>query len=105
MDRYPTYEVTARRFDEYRFEKKHGGFDRAKLHDTLFDDHAEVSGGSAALYENDGEMDLLYEAVAFDWVRFYAIPDDIVENRNTLSKEEPLDFELIYDELEWEIVP
>ena len=66
-----TYELTARNFSEYHFEAKHGGVDGAKFHDTALNDHVEASGNTASLYKNDGELDLLYEAIAFEWVKLY----------------------------------
>ncbi len=105
-DADPTYSITSRKFDQYRFEANHSGFDRAKLHDTVLDDHAEVSGDLTRLYRNNGQMKLLFEATACEWVRLYATPnDDQITNRNTLMKQEPLDFECIYDPLMWEMVP
>ena len=89
----------ARKFDEYRFEGKHGGYDRAKLHDTALNDHVYASGNSASLYANPGELDLLYEVVDFEWVRLYASTGE-----DTLEKEEPLDFELVYDPTKWDEV-
>jgi hypothetical protein len=105
-DANPNYTITARKFDLYRIEAKHSGFDRAKLHDTVLDDHADVSGNSARFYRNDGQMNLLYEVMAFEWVRFYGTPnDDRITNRNTIKVEEPLDLELVYDPLLWELMP
>ena len=98
-DADPTYEIMARKFDEYRFEGKHGGYDRAKLHDTALNDHVYASGNSASLYANPGELDLLYEVVDFEWVRLYASTGE-----DTLEKEEPLDFELVYDPTKWDEV-
>ncbi len=97
----PTYEITARKFDEYHFEAKNGGFDKAKFHDTIFDDYVHASGNSASMYGNTGELDLLYEAVAFEWVRLYATGND---SQHTLEKEDPLEFELIFDPLVWDLL-
>ena len=95
-DADPTYEIMARRFDEYHFEGKYGGEDRAKLHDTVLNDHAAASGDTASLSTNDGELDLLYEVVGFEWVRLYA-----ADGKDTLVKEEPLEFEFVYTPGEW----
>ncbi len=92
----------ARQFDEYHFEGKHDGFDRAKLHDTVLNDRVETSGNTASLYTNAGELDLLYEVVAFDWVRLYATSNG---SEDTLKKEDPLDFELVYEKASWEEIP
>jgi hypothetical protein len=105
-DEAPTYEIAARKFDAYRIEATHAGYDKAKLHDTVFDDHADASGNSAKLSRNRDEMDLLYETVAFEWVRLYGTPnDDQIQNRNTLKKEDPTDFELVFDPAQWEEIP
>jgi hypothetical protein len=100
-DARPTYEITARKFDEYHFEAKNGGFDRAKFHDTIFNDYVHASGNSASMYGNNGELDLLYEAVAFEWVRLYATDNG---SQDTLEKDDPLEFELVYDEGLWDNV-
>ena len=72
----------------------------------MLDDHADAAGNWARRYRNDGEMQLLYEAVAFEWVRLYATPgDNSITNRNTMHVEDPLDFELVYDADLWENVP
>ncbi len=101
-DTHPTYEITARKFDEYHFEAKNGGYNRAKLHDTIFSDHVGATGDTASFYRNDGELGLLYEVVAFDWVKLYATDND---GHDTVKKEDPIEFELIYDEGLWEEVP
>ena len=98
-DADPTYEIMARRFDEYHFERKHGGDDRAKLHDTVLNDHATASGDTARLFRNDGELDLLYEVIGFEWVRLYKS-----EGEDTLDKDDPLDFDLVYGPSEWDEV-
>ena len=96
-DADPTYEIMARKFDEYKFEGKHGGYDRAKLHHTVLNDHAQAEGNSARLYANNGEMDLLYEVAAFEWVRLYASSGE-----DSIDKDEPLEFDLLYDSSEWD---
>ena len=98
-DKATTYEITARKFDEYHFEKKHAGYDRAKLHDTALTDHAIAEGNSAALYLNDNGLDLLYEVVAFDWVKLYGTDGG---DQNTIEKEDPLDFDLLYSDELWD---
>ena len=98
----PEYMLTARKFDEYHLEGKHGGFDRAKLHDTALSDYFHGSGDSASLYQNDDELKLLYEVTAFEWVRLYSTDTG---RQDTIEKEDPLNFELVYDESMWEEVP
>ncbi len=95
----PTYQITARKFDQYHFEAKNGGFDRAKLHDTALSDHVYAAGNSASLSRNNGQLDLLYQAVAFEWVRLYATDNG---SRDTLDRDDPLEFELVYDSALWE---
>lgn len=101
-DANPTYEVMARKFDQYHFEAKHGGTNRAKLHDTALSDHVHASGSSASLYRNSSDLELLYEVVAFDWVRLYATDNG---SEDTLEAEDPLDFELVYDPEMWKNTP
>ena len=47
-------------------------------------------------------MDLLYEVVAFDWVKLYATDNG---SQDTLKKEDSLDFDLVYDPAMWEELP
>jgi hypothetical protein len=98
----PNYQLTARKFDDCHIECKYGGYDKAKLHDTVFDDHVDAAGNTASLYRNREGMDLLYKVMAFEWVRLYGTPDDPVENRNTIQKGDPLDFDLVFDPKQWE---
>ena len=99
----PTYELTARKFDEYHFEAKNGGFDRAKLHDSVFDDHVEVDGNTTRVWMNrDGQLDLLYEVIDFEWVKLYTTDTG---SHDTLEKKEPINFELLYEEAMWDVVP
>ena len=93
----PTYMITARKFDEYYLEAKNGGYDQAKLHDTVFDDYLEASGNSARLYNDNGSLDLLYEAIDFEWVKAYGTEDnEQITNRNRSNVVEPLDFILVW---------
>jgi caspase domain-containing protein/CARDB protein/parallel beta helix pectate lyase-like protein len=98
----PTYAIIARRFDEYHLVGKHGGFDRAKLHDTAFSDHVHADDDSATFYKNDGDLELLYEAVAFEWVRLYAAEGG---SQNTIQKKDPVNFDLVYDPAMWDEIP
>jgi hypothetical protein len=98
----PNYKLTARKFDDCHIECKYGGYDKAKLHDTVFDDHVDAAGDTATLYRNREGMDLLYKVMAFEWVRLYGTPDDPVENRNTVDRGDPLDFDLVFDPMLWE---
>jgi cysteine-rich secretory family protein len=101
-DSDPTYEITARRFGEFHFEAKHAGFDRAKLHDTALNDHVDASGNTASFYKTDGELEMLYEVVGFEWVKLYSTPGS---GQDTVQKGEPLDFDLVYDTELWEDLP
>lgn len=90
------YDILARRFNEYYFTSENGGFDRAKLHDSVFNDYLAADTDSAALYAGD-DLDLLYEAVGFDWVKAYGTPDsNKLTNRNTRDVAGALDYELLY---------
>ncbi len=73
------YSITARRFNYTTAIGGQGGFDIAKLWDTLDDDHFTTSGDTAAMYCPDTE--LLYDAVAFDKVVFNHVfgGDDTVD--------------------------
>jgi hypothetical protein len=64
--------VTARAFDEVHATASESGFDVARVYDTTGDDHLEIDGDTARLYRQNGdELDLLYEAVAFERVKAY----------------------------------
>ena len=98
----PTYMLTARRFDEYHFERTHGGVDHAKLHDTVLNDHAEISDGIAKFYlERDGEHELVYESIAFEWVRLYS---ELDRGKNTIKTDSSIN-DLIFDPNLWEEFP
>lgn len=101
-DANPTYQIVARKFDEYHLQAVHGGNDRAKLHDTAFADHVHAAGDTASFYKNTDGLDLLYQAIGFDWVRLYATDNGA---HDTLKKEDPIDFDLLYDQTLWEAVP
>ena len=98
----PTYMLTARRFDAYHFERTHGGDDLAKLHDTVLDDYVEVDDGIARFYmERDGERELLYESIAFEWVKLYSESD---RGKNTFKSDDSID-DLLFDPQLWEEMP
>ena len=64
--------VTARAFDEVHAEAGQGGFNVARIYDTAADEHFEFIGDTARVYRRIGtELDLLYEAIAFDRVKAY----------------------------------
>ncbi len=89
--------VTARRFDSYHFSAENGGYDKAKLHDTVLDDHLVAETDRATLYRNVDELDLLYEALDFEWIKAYGTPDsDTVVNRNTRDVADATDYDLLY---------
>ena len=88
------YKITARKFDRVRAEASEGGFDKAKLWDTTFDDLVEASGDQVTFSSLQGELETIYEVLAFEWVRarsFYG------EN-NTSKLTEPLTIDFT---LEW----
>ena len=65
--------VTARAFDQVYATASESGFDVARIYDTTGDDLLEVEGNTTRLYRNSGsELELLYEAVAFERVKAYS---------------------------------
>jgi hypothetical protein len=67
-----TVNVTARAFDQVHAEDINGGFGVARIYDTAGDEHFEFIGDTARVYRRIGtELDLLYEAVAFERVKAY----------------------------------
>ena len=66
------FEITARKFERVQAYGTAGSGDIAKLNDTTGDDHLVVTENSAQMYRMNGdEMELLYEAFAFDQVKTY----------------------------------
>ena len=66
------FEITARKFEKVEATSTSGSGDIAKLRDTEGNDHLVVTDESAKMYTVKGEdMDLLYEAFAFDQVKTY----------------------------------
>jgi subtilisin-like proprotein convertase family protein/secreted trypsin-like serine protease len=66
------FEITARKFEKVQATSTPGSGDIAKLRDTEGNDHLVVDANSAKMYAVKGEeMELLYEAFAFDQVKTY----------------------------------
>ena len=69
------YKITVRRFDQVhaRANTSSGGYDKIKLHDTFGDNRFVATGSLASLFkENQGNLDLLYDAQGFEWVKAYS---------------------------------
>jgi hypothetical protein len=76
----PLYKLTARTFDDVYLYATEGGFDKAKLHDTVRDDLLLATGDWVRLSTQKDEVDMLYQAIAFEWVKAYGTEGhDIVE--------------------------
>ena len=88
----PTYKLTARTFDDVFLDATQGGYDKAKLHDTIRDDVLEATEDWVKLSTQRDELDMLYQAFAFEWVKAYA-----TEGLNTVEKPDTLPFDLILD--------
>ena len=66
------FEITARRFENVKATSTPGSGDIAKFRDTTGDDHLIFDETSARMYTKNGEeLELLYEALAFDLVKTY----------------------------------
>ena len=65
------YNLAVRAFDEVHAHATQGGYDRAKLHDTAGDELFDVTGNTARMSTQKAEMELLYEAVDFEFVKAY----------------------------------
>ena len=63
------YKITARGFDSVHAQASEGGFDKAKLWDTPADDLVEASGDGVRLSTMRGELEMLYEVLAFELVK------------------------------------
>lgn len=69
--------VTVRAFDQVYATASETGFDVARISDTSGDDHLVVEDDTVRLYRNnDGKLELLYEAVAFERVKAYSTGGD-----------------------------
>ncbi len=69
--------VTVRSFDRVHAAAGESGLDVARIYDTPGDEHLEVAGNTARLYRRIGDdLDLLYEAVAFERVKCYRTKGD-----------------------------
>ena len=68
-----------------------GGYDRARLFDTVHDDRVDITATSASLAVEASELDWLYRAFAFEWVKTYSLAggDD-----HEVAEEDPL-FQLV----------
>ena len=86
------FKLTARAFDEVHAEAVQGGNDKAKLHDTASDDVLEAKGNSARLLTTRTELELLYDAMAFEFVKAYG-----TEGSDRADAADELDFDLYYD--------
>ena len=66
------FEITARQFEVVQATSTPGSGDIAKFRDTAGDDRLVVDDTSAKMYAMNGEeLELLYEALAFDLVKTY----------------------------------
>ena len=81
------YKITARGFDSTALDGL-GGFDLVKFWNTQEDDRFVVGGNRAAMYSPENE--LLYEAIAFEKVRF----NHVYGGNDTTEKVSPIDFVL-----------
>jgi large repetitive protein len=87
------FEITARKFETVEASSTEGSGDIAKLWDTDGNDHLVVNETSAKLYEAVGDdMELLYEAFAFDQVKTYRS-----SGNDTKDVESSVDFLLLDD--------
>ncbi len=90
------YNLTVRAFDEVLADASEGGYDKAKLHDTVGDDLFEASGKSARMSTMKTETELLYEAIDFEFVKAYRS-----EGADQADESDQIDFDLYYDG-EWQ---
>ncbi|NLS96608.1 MAG: hypothetical protein GXX96_31110 [Planctomycetaceae bacterium] len=66
------FEITARKFERVEAHSTPGSNDIAKFRDTSGNDHLIAIDDSASMYmKNGSEMELLYQAFAFDLVKTY----------------------------------
>lgn len=89
----PEYEIVARGFDYVSLLATEGGYDKAKLHDSVFDDLLELGDGSARMNLAPGTLDVVYEAFAFEWIKAYSTS----ENDTVSGAEDAHDYETVLD--------
>ena len=87
------YKITAREFDRVRVEASQGGFDKAKLWDTARDDLVEVSGDRIAFSTMRGELEMIYEILAFEWGRALGVNGG--DNTSNVTEPVAIDFALL----------
>ena len=95
------YRITARRFGSVSAEatntegtNEDGGQDIAKIWPTAADDYFEASEYWFRFFQEDGQLDLIYEVVAFETVRVRETTDE----NDSSSVTEPLEYDLIVDD-------
>lgn len=86
------YNLTVRAFDEMHAKATEGGYDKAKLHDTVGDDLFEASGNVGRLSTMKAQMELLYEAIDFEFVKAYCS-----EGTDRAEETDPIAFNLAYE--------
>jgi hypothetical protein len=81
------FEITARKFERVEATSTPGSGDIAKFRDTTGSDHLVATDASAKMYAVNGtDMELLYEAFAFDQVKTYRSGgNDTKEVANTVD--------------------
>ena len=87
----PGFDLTVRRFEKVEVHSDAGGNDRARLFDTAHNDRVEITATSASLSAEASELEWLYRAFAFEWIKTYSLAggDD-----HEIVEEDPL-FQLI----------
>ena len=88
----PNYEIVARNFGSVSLQATQGGFDKAKLHDSAFDDVLELDESSARMNIAPEIADGMYEAVAFEWIKAYTTSG----NDKVSGREDPHTYEMVF---------
>lgn len=89
----PDYQIVARNFSSVSLQAPNGGYDRAKLHDTAYEDSLELGANSARLHLHPEKLDAMYEALAFEWVKCYS-----TTGKDTVTGAyDPLQMQLVLD--------
>ncbi len=93
----PIYKRTVRKFDDVSLHATEGGFDKFKMHDTARDDVLEVTRDWVQLSTQKDELDVLYRAMAFEWVKAYSSA-----GHDTVQKPDVVDFTHLEMDGPWE---
>ena len=89
------YEITARGFDTVHADGSQGeGYDRVKVWETPRYNHLEAADNWAWMFVQEGELEMIYDILAFEMVKVRASTG----GNDTANVTEPLQFDLLLED-------